>query len=992
MSDGRMWGILLAKLEKRIKVLENARSLGHQTITNTAIPVVNETGTVQQVIGKQDDDTFAVVSVAGPTPPTPAGLSITSAVQGGQATWDGTFEGGPYVAAPSDYARVEFHVSSEGPGFVPDLIGPGSTTMFGTTESPRGGSAIAFPLPYVTHWVKLVTRTQSGKFSAPSVVVAFNPQELSAADLDIDIETSDGDAPVIPADWEPLLEPLGVGALAASWPRLVNADTVTYKVFIGDEPVDGTDPATFVRTTISASTPIWSLPDGTPLASTVGYYLAVTAEDEDGPAIGVGTFGPVYVRQAGQDLVSSEYVYGGYVESRQIKTGTLDAALAIAQEIYTATSGRRISLSSGDGFRAVDQDGETVMAIPTDLGQAVEVNANLIARSITALGSVAMRSPVNEVAQNANLILRSGTTAPVTPPSLTISWNRVRTATDAAGSGFTWSGFCDGVDLFVATGAYGTGAIQRRDRITGAFLSNRFVTPDGYQPVSVVKIGSAWYTLGWWVGRSKPGYYGYSVRWFVTRWNVSPNEGQAATVVSEWEYAASADTYERAPAMGLAANGTDVLLARSVKEDGDTIWLGAVNPNTGASVGSAMETNITYGGNLSSVQVAAADFGANKYVITTRGKTGGDTIYVLNYATTGSLTRDTTREWPTAGQDQIAALIWDPTSAYFRQFALSDNIYTTYDGTYWTTGGLTANWQAGNTWIDPETATAGDGSDAHPGQAAGTHETAQGPTSGVAMKKRARLTITAPPIPTDPNPANHDDATAVGVYLGNGDGSYATQYRQAAPAAGIRSATIVQAVFSNADTLHPHPPQFGNFPMGTPGKVTSDDGTYYMDGEGNIKAKTLDLVTPNLTLAGPQRSTVANSTFPATETGIRWTTVVDADPTGTLTTPNNAVGGDGRVVFGRAGLYEIRVKFTFESNTTGANRTLAVLNSVASVIGYDNTGPIGAGGSSLSIVVKWHFAKDDWFRTSVNHNATSALDPYGASTGFVHLGITRIAS
>lgn len=177
----------LEKLVARIGRLERAvynrmPSLSHSSIEGGAITAYTPEGTQTMVVGEQADGTHTAASVGGPPPPMPVGLSTRPTVAGGVGVWDGTFLDG--VNAPMDFARVEYHISSVGPDFTPDVVGENSSTMFGSTSSPRGGEAMAAPLPYQTHWIRLVARSQSGKFSDPSPAVAVNPIKVATVDLD----------------------------------------------------------------------------------------------------------------------------------------------------------------------------------------------------------------------------------------------------------------------------------------------------------------------------------------------------------------------------------------------------------------------------------------------------------------------------------------------------------------------------------------------------------------------------------------------------------------------------------------------------------------------------------------------------------------------------------------------------------------------------------------------------------------------------------------
>jgi hypothetical protein len=768
-----------------------------------------------------------VVAASDTTPPPVPSTPTTSSDSSGvlQVSWNGlTSTAGPM---PGDFTRVEVHVSPSN-NFTPN---PGDSSTLVGTLTGAGKVALTGYARGSTYRVKLIARDTS-----------LNASDPSAQASQIIGTGSDLAVPVVPGGWTVTLAPLGVGALTASWPAVPNADAVTYDVYArAGSAVSVFDATTFIGSTGATSLPIWNLP-GAILTSGVDYYVAVKVRDQDGTATTTGTAGPVSIRQATQELVAADYVYGGLIETKQLKSGQVDADLVIGRSIATAVpGGRRVALSSGDGFSAEDSDGDAVMSIPTDMNLNVAVNADLVAQTITALGTVALRAPDNEVAQNANVILRSGTSAPVTPVVPKITWNTYLNGTDEVFGPFFHGGYISGDDMVVAFGAYGAGSIRRFSR-TGAFtgtLATLDPRAGNYVPWGVAKIGTNFYTMGVYGDETPKAGLPYSPRVWVTKWSAT------WAFVSEWEYGPTSDFTDHMPAMG--SDGTNLLFARSVVGT-NVVTFGYRNPDTGATVGSNVNTDISYDGHIGSVQVGAFDFGSTRVVMTTMDRTSGDRIFVVN-PTTG--VRDTNLEWPGADGDSMAFLAWDATDNVFRHLSrsISQKVYK-YDGNFWS-GPETQTWKATNTWEDTDTS-----------GGSLPHETAQGPVATFSMKKRANLQLTSPPIPTDTNLANKDDAVAANFYVGNGDGTRLTQYLQASPADGVRTVTITKSVFSNADTFHPNPPAFGNFPNGTPAKVISDDMNYWFDGFGNAILKTLTLgsgVLSRLKIVPAMVSIVANT-------------------------------------------------------------------------------------------------------------------------------------
>lgn len=764
-----------------------------------------------------------------PAPSAPTLSSTTKAII--QANWDGlTATAG---AMPADFAYVEVHASAVN-DFAP--VPGASATLVGTMR--KAGSVTFTKATGTTQHVKLLaidTSANAGPASAQATVVVS--------------QGTDGNAPALPVPWNVVLEPFAVGALQASWPAVANADRVTYDVYVAaGAAVAVFDATTYVGSTQATSFGIRSLADGSALTSTGAYYVAVKARDDDGTAPGSGAAGPANIRQAGTDLISSDYAYLGKVQANQISAGTLSADLALAARIYTAATGRRITLSA-DGLTATDDVGNIVFSIPTDLGLNTSINTDVVAQSITALGAVALRSTLNEIAKGAVLILRAGTSAPVSPPTVAIDWAQVRTAVDNVFASWNFGTTYNASQaLAIQAGTVsGTSFIIERDGTTGAIATNRNLAPPNIGPspghyvaVGAVRIGADYWTLGYYWELYKNNNPNQN-RWYLARWTVS---GGVYAWQEHYEVLATQGTVAgRTAALGY--NGTYLMVAYPDATNANKITVLYWDIATHAAH-HVRATDTVYAGDLASVNEGVFDLAASRTLVTTRDRSGGDVVYAFNN-TPNPYTRDTAAEFAVAYNDTVAGMYWDSSASVFRHQSRADNILYTYDGTTWA-GASPQTWKVTNTWYDNDAT-------------GGVHESAQGPAATIAMKRRARLTVTTPNIPSNDDPADHDDANAVRIYVGNGSGAYNTQYRQASPATGVRTASIVQAVFSNADTLHPNPPQFGDFPNATPGRIVSDDGTKYIDGFGDAHLADVVVDTLQVTQIGAEQIATTGGTY-----------------------------------------------------------------------------------------------------------------------------------
>lgn len=150
----------LADLERRFAQQNRTSSLAYSSIENGALDVYDEDGSLRAVIGQQPDGTTAVNIVNAPPPPAPGPATVTPALGGVAAAWDGTFADA--LVAPLDFARVEIHAAQAA-----DFI-PSPTTLRGTLESPQGGT-LTIPTENPVY-VRVVARNTSGAASEPSAV------------------------------------------------------------------------------------------------------------------------------------------------------------------------------------------------------------------------------------------------------------------------------------------------------------------------------------------------------------------------------------------------------------------------------------------------------------------------------------------------------------------------------------------------------------------------------------------------------------------------------------------------------------------------------------------------------------------------------------------------------------------------------------------------------------------------------------------------------
>jgi hypothetical protein len=186
----------IARLEQRVNAAQRSR-LGNASLENSSVPSYDGHGTLQSVWGVQYDGAHGFITVAGPTPPTPGGFEINVGpgflLVNWLGEWDPDFIGSDDgietpVVAPSDFSRVELHVSED-----PAMSGLMRDTLKTSISTPRGGEA-RIDLPYgAVVYFRAVTRSTPGKPSVASPVLGpYTIPALTQADLDIDLAAIGG--------------------------------------------------------------------------------------------------------------------------------------------------------------------------------------------------------------------------------------------------------------------------------------------------------------------------------------------------------------------------------------------------------------------------------------------------------------------------------------------------------------------------------------------------------------------------------------------------------------------------------------------------------------------------------------------------------------------------------------------------------------------------------------------------------------------------------
>lgn len=613
--------------------------------------------------------------------------------------------------------------------------------------------------------------------------------QLDAATIDpatpVPPEALTDGLPPADAPTDVVVEPFGVGALRVSWTPPANADLLGYNVYVRD--VTGATTSDELVGTGYGSHLVFSRLDGAPLLYQE-YFAVVEPFDADGvgPASAEASGTP---RQADTPDISVNVVYAGRVQASQIDSGKQTADIGIAGKQYIAdyddngdvVPGTVRWENSAEGTVWYDSDGEPdIIFVPggtkTFRGDA-EVD-HLTVHDGAILGTD------NEIGEGSVLNLSAGVTPPKNPPSAVISltslqfgsvgWSqRLGLAKDGSGKWYTlrWAGGDITIQRWAANGVVEDSALIHSP--SGVPLS-----PVG----GVVYNGTDLYVM---YLLSSPSL----IEWRVQRFSLALAPVGSPSV---WVHADGS----RRPAIAWDSATAEILIGQSQASD-DKVRVRRYTYNAGGTLtagGTGATSSFTYPYDLVGLAYGSFDLAASRYIFVRQNIAAAFTI--MN--TSG--TQQATEQWPASAE--AIGLHWDGTN-----FRSMDNsgVLRTYEagsGNRWTTS-TDETWYGANTWYNSGT----------------TDETTRGPYFTITMKKRHRLTVTAPSVPqsgaTPPNQAR--------LYLKKGatpPSSLGDMKLQSSSGATPPSFAISNANFSGA--ADPTVSDYGT--SGTAAEVHNKDG------------------------------------------------------------------------------------------------------------------------------------------------------------------------
>lgn len=782
--------------------------------------------------------TVAIDTTAPQTPTTPI---VSARIASIEVKWDGLATTGGMDA---DVIRVEVWRSGTN-GFVPQDV---TSSLAGNLV--KGGDVKLLYGPYgTTIYTKLVAVDRAGNRSPASAQASGVPLKIVGGDITPGAAPSDGNAPTA----APTAFLNGsIGALFAKWTAIVNTDPVVYEVHLsattGFTPGSGTLIATVDGTTMAIRT----LQSGAPLVYGTTYYLKVRAKDADGVGPSSTQVTAQIVKATTPDIAVN-YVYAGNIFVDQLVSGTITADAILSGTFRTAITGARVEVGPL-GIVTYASDNSPQIVLPSGAGEISTFKGVIEAAGLTVTGGMSLRSQTNEITQGAALTLQSGVTASKSLPSNVVDWEFISPPANKDGHGLVWKDSKWWVTEWNPNSAigylvsYNPTTAAEVDRIAFSGGADAPYNPAG----GLCWSGTFWYTMS----------FSYAANsWFVIKWNTAGvfQNGSAYTPLDGtpedgwfWqEYNLSK--------MGIAwrAFNSTIVVAEFDTTSTPQFRIQTRDATTCALTSTTSTASVSgFEGPVSGLVYGTFDYGSERMAITARNN---GNIWIFNPASAYSYSA--TESFP-AATGMTTGIHWDGTNFFHAKFfssATEPSYIYKYTNITWTTG-TDGTWWTAFTWNDSNAT-------------GGTHETVMSPQGTFPMKKRARLTISSPSIPT--GTGGTDDVNSVNFYLGRGTAMPArTAMWFQSPTATTNTITLTAATF----TAVANPPAASNFPVTvTPAEIKNSDNSLRLSADSSqpMTLNGLPFYAPIL-IRKSATQTTTNSVSLISDTHLRWTGAVNA--------------------------------------------------------------------------------------------------------------------
>lgn len=295
-------------------------------------PIMEERVTAS--LGVQEDGSVTLVTLDGPEPPVPSGVTAVGGIGSLSVTWDGTWVGD--AAAYADHDHVAIHVAEKALVDAGTVVMPSNTTVAATIRPTEGGTVVVAGSPHVTYDVCAVAVSTAAKWSAPSTLVEATPTSvLDDTDLVAKIAAK-------PEFFEQDTAPTG-DIPNNSWWLTVTAPQTLKRRIAGEWVVQQFDASQVVAagTVIAGLLAAGSVTAGTIAAG------AITADE-----IAAGA-------------ITAEKLTSGAVSADKIAAGAIDGMVITGPTIRTAASGERVQIDAA-GLHGFDSAGVEKTTVGTD--------------------------------------------------------------------------------------------------------------------------------------------------------------------------------------------------------------------------------------------------------------------------------------------------------------------------------------------------------------------------------------------------------------------------------------------------------------------------------------------------------------------------------------------------------------------------------------------------------------------------------------------------
>lgn len=584
-----------------------------------------------------------------------------------------------------------------------------------------------------------------------------------------------------------------ISGVRLTWDAVVNRDPVQFRLY--GSTATGFTPGAGNLITTTPNTSFTHVPS--PVNYTATYYYRLVEFDADGAAGASPEVSAQPVQVNTPDMAVS-YIYAGTMAVDKLSGGSLAADVLLAATMRTGLTGARVELGPF-GIVIYDPSGSPTTVLPSD-GTTSTFKGDAEVGGLTVTGGMSLRSTgAHEISQSAALTLAGQVTPPQAAPTAVIDYESSVMNEPGLYGSFYQSGLFYGVD---SSGNISSWAYP----YTGATVYGGLVGPSHPHDGGIVKIGTSWYTLGLDSGTN-------TLK--INKYADAP--GAIAALQTSVTYTPLSSSSRAC----IGVDDTGAFLIADFNPATNVIRVQQGNATTLAlSTVFTTATTAAFAGSSRPIYVQAGffDAGVNRYYVGMQGVAkcfafGSPTAYIPNESFQLPLTGAT-------------GMGWDGTRFYTVYSNPNLNIPhgTQYKHTTdkWV-GADPATWYSAATWRDTNAT-------------GGTHETSMSPVGTIAMKRRARLTLTSPAIPA----AGVDDPNAVSFYLSNTTNARTSLFQQTLPADGVKTLVLTDTLAFTGT----NPPLTNNFPtVATPGRIRNPNDTLVISGDGSITAAAMSLGT-----------------------------------------------------------------------------------------------------------------------------------------------------